>query len=106
MEKEQKFVCPDLNLIDKKGKELKLKEDTIKKAKDFAMQYFEKTYKSPRYSSPKFLMPAFLYIAAIHGGIEERKTQKEIADACDISIATIYKWYTDIANTIDVDISI
>lgn len=106
MEKEQKFVCPDLNLIDKKGKELKLKEDTIKKAKDFAMQYFEKTYKSPRYSSPKFLMPAFLYIAAIHGGIEERKTQKEIADTCDISIVTIYKWYTDIANTIDVDINI
>ena len=65
-----------MNLIDKKGKELKLKEDTIKKAKDFAMQYFEKTYKSP------------------------------IADACDISIATIYKWYTDIANTIDIDINI
>lgn len=100
------FVYPDLSLIDKKGKELKLKADTIKKAKDFAIQYFEKTYKNPRYSSPKFLMPAFLYIAAIHGGIEERKTQKEVADVCGISIVTIYKWYTDITNTIDVHINI
>lgn len=108
MVKEQKdFVCPDLSIIDKKGKELKLRDDTIEKAKDFATKYFEKTYLTPKYSSPKYLMPAFLYIAAIHGGYKyegERKTQKEIAEAFNISIYMIYKWYTHIADTIDVDI--
>jgi hypothetical protein len=38
------FVCPNLALIDEKGKELGLRDATIKKAKDMAIEYFTKTY--------------------------------------------------------------
>ncbi|MBZ5529590.1 MAG: hypothetical protein LAN71_17045 [Acidobacteriia bacterium] len=41
------FACPSLNLIDEKGKELRLKDVTIKKAKDMAIEYLKKTYHVP-----------------------------------------------------------
>ncbi len=32
----EKFVCPNMSLIDEKGKELQLKDNTIEKAKELA----------------------------------------------------------------------
>ncbi len=63
VKKQKDSVCPDLDIIKEKGKELNLREGTITKAKNFAIEYFKKTDKMPRH--PEMLMPAFLYIAAI-----------------------------------------
>ena len=45
------FVCPNLSLIDKKGRGLQLNGATIKRAKDLAIEYFKKTYRDHHYSS-------------------------------------------------------
>ena len=37
------FVYPNIALIETKGKELGLKDETIKKAKDMATEYIKKT---------------------------------------------------------------
>jgi len=96
------FVCPNLSLLDEKGKVLKLKETTIKKAKDMAIEYFKKTYREPRYSSAKHLLPAFTYIASIIE--DDRKTQWEIENAYGINSVTIRKWYRDISDVLDLKI--
>lgn len=97
------FVCPNISLIEEKGKELLLKDSTIKRAKELAVEYFKKTYKSPRYSSAKHLLPSFLYVASILEG--ERRFQKEIADVFGTTnVTTIKKWYRDIIETMDLTI--
>src|SRR3972149_6869005 len=73
----RKFVCPNLCLLDEKGKELNLKEETIKRSKNIAIDYFKKTYHNPNYSAKKVLA-AILYIASILEG--EKKSQKNIAN--------------------------
>lgn len=93
------FVCPNLSIIDEKGKELGLSEKTIKKAKDIAISYFKKTYRRPPYSSAKCLLPSFIYMASI---IEnERRSQTSIADMFGMSHSTIRKWYVNIIKTLD-----
>ena len=96
------FVCPNLSLIDKKGKELQLKDATIKKAKDIAVEYFKKTYHRPHYSSVKYLLPAFIYIASILEN--ERRTQWDVANIFGMTITTIRKWYRDISDVLDIKI--
>lgn len=96
------FVCPNLSLIDEKGKELGLREETIKKAKDIAISYFKKTYHRPPYSSAKHLLPSFIYIASV---VErERRTQTDIADVFGMSHSTIRKWYNGIIDALDIRI--
>ena len=97
------FVCPNLGLIEEKGKELGLREGTINKAKDIAIMYFKKTYHMPHYSSAKYLLPSFIYIASMIEG--ERKTQIHIADVFGISYCTIRKWYSRIIDTLGMIIS-
>ena len=92
------FVCPNLSLLDEKGKELGLKERTIKKAKDIAIMYFKKTYHMPHYSSVRCLLPSFIYIASIVEG--EKKTQTKVADVFGVSHSTITKWYNGIIYTL------
>ena len=96
------FVCPNLSLIDEKGKQLQLKDETIKRAKDMAIEYFKKTYRNPHYSSAKHLLPAFTYIASIIEG--ERRTQWSIEQVYGINSVTIRKWYRDISNVLNIDI--
>lgn len=84
------FVCPNLSLIDQKGKELNLKDSTIKRAKDLAIEFFKKTYHKPPYSSAVFLLPSFLYIASVLEG--ERKFQIEVAAVFGTTSATINRW--------------
>ncbi len=111
MVKEKKnFICPDLSILEEKGKELELREGTIIKAKNLAIEYFKKTDKMPRF--PEMLMPAFIYIAAICAyyeydyDITERRTQVEIEKAFNISSSTIRKWYMHIVEELDVKITL
>lgn len=94
------FVCPNLRLIDEKGKELNLSEETIKKAKNIAIEYFKKTYHRPPYSSAKHLLPSFIYVASTIDG--SKVSQIDIANVFGSSCCTIRKWYNDIMNTVDI----
>ena len=96
------FVCPNLSLIDKKGRDLQLNDATIKRAKDLAIEYFKKTYRDHHYSSVKYLLPAFTYIATIIEG--ERRTQWEIENVYGVTRVTIRKWYLDILGILDIKI--
>ena len=96
------FVCPKLDLIDEKGKELLLKDETIKRAKDLAIKYFKDTYHRPHYVSARHLLPSFLYIASVLEG--ERRFQKEIIEVFGTTNVTITKWYRDIVDTMGLNI--
>ena len=96
------FVCPNINLIDDKGKELLLKDGTIKRAKELAIKYFKDTYHRPHYSSARHLLPAFIYIASILEG--DRIFQKEVAEVFGTTNVTIMKWYRDIVGTMGLNI--
>lgn len=96
------FVCPNLSLIEEKGKELYLKDETIKRAKDMAIEYFKKTYREPHYSSAKHLLPAFIYIASIIE--DDRRTQWDIEKVCGINSVTIRKWYRNISDTLNIKV--
>lgn len=94
----------DLSILEEKGKELLLKDETIELAKDFAIKYLEKTHRKQNNS----MMAAFLYIAAIHKNYQyggERRNQIEVADACGVSVRTVCRWYKDVADKIDCDIT-
>lgn len=96
------FVCPSLVLIEQKGKELYLNDETIKMAKDLANRYLKKTYHFPHYTHIKYLLPSFIYIASILS--HDKRSQNEITEAFGITLATIRKWNEDIANTLDLEI--
>lgn len=96
------FVCPNLNLIVQKGKELGLKYTTIERAKSMSIEYFKKTYHKPRYSSAKLLLPSFLYVASILEG--ERRSQTEVADIFGTTTVTIKKWNKDIVAVLGINI--
>ena len=101
------FACPNLSLIDEKGKELGLGDATIKKAKDMAIGYLKKTYHDPVYLSAKNLMPSFLYIASVmegNPGNKDRRTQREVSDVFNIGIPTIRKWNKRIIDTLELEI--
>jgi transcription initiation factor TFIIIB Brf1 subunit/transcription initiation factor TFIIB len=97
----RKFVCPNISLIDEKGKELSLKDRTIKRAKELAMKYFKDTYRKPHYSSARHLLPSFICIASIMEG--DKRSQKEIAEVFGTTNVTITKWNRDIVATIGLD---
>ena len=96
------FVCPNLVLIDQKGKELQLKDTTIKRAKDMAIEYFKKTYRTPNYSSAKRLLPSFMVVASVLEG--DRIFQKDVAEVFGTTNVTITKWYRKIVDTMDLNI--
>lgn len=96
------FVCPNLSIISEKGKELNLKEETIERAKNLAVEYFKKTYHIPHYSSVKSLLPAFIYVACVLEG--EKINQIDIIKVFGTSQSTIRKWYIDITDTLGIDI--
>lgn len=96
------FVCPNISIIEEKGKELSLKDGTIKRAKELAMKYFKDTYRKPHYSSAKHLLPSFICIASIMEG--DKRFQKEIADVFDTTNVTIVKWNRIIVETMGLDI--
>lgn len=94
------FVCPNLSLIDEKGKELNLREETIKRAKGLAIEYFRKTYHRPHYSSVRYVLPAFIYIATIFEN--DKRSQSDIASVFNTTCATITKWYRDVMDILDI----
>jgi hypothetical protein len=96
------FACPNLTLIDEKGKELGLSDTIIVKAKDMAIEYLKKTYRRPRYSSVIFLLPSFVYIASIINSCMIQKSR--VADVFGTSSATVTKWNKDIIDTLEIDI--
>lgn len=96
------YVCPNINLIDEKGKELSLKEGTIKRAKELAMKYFKDTCRKPHYSSARYLLPSFICVASIMEG--DNRFQKEIAEVFGTTNVTIVKWNRDIIKTMGLDI--
>jgi len=95
----KEFICPNLNQIDIKGKELGLSEDAIKLARNVATDYFRKTYHKPKYGSLNFLVPTFLYIAASLS--KEVRTQKEVASVCGCSEVTLRKWINEIIKELE-----
>ena len=101
------FVCPNLGLIVQKGKELQLRDETINKARDIAVEYFKKTYHMPIYSSVKNLLPSFLYLASILGSDRndrsDRRTQEEVKYVFDITIPTMRRWNRHIIDTLELD---
>lgn len=97
------FACPSLALIDEKGKELGLKDSTIKKAKDMAIEYLKRTYHRPRYSSIIHLLPSFVHIASIVE--EDDVTKNRITDAFGSSGPTMTKWDKDIMDTLNIRIT-
>jgi transcription initiation factor TFIIIB Brf1 subunit/transcription initiation factor TFIIB len=88
------FICPNLNLIDEKGNELGLRDTTIKRSKDMAIEFFKKTYHKPHYSSARYVIPGIVYIASIVE--DDRRSQNDIIKVFDISPRTIKKWYRDV----------
>jgi transcription initiation factor TFIIIB Brf1 subunit/transcription initiation factor TFIIB len=97
----RKFVCPNISLIDEKGKELGLRDVTIRKAKEIAVEYFRKTYHHPHYSSVKHVLPSMVYIAS---KLERDKIiQRDIAKGFDVSHCTINKWYKDVMKVLDIE---
>lgn len=94
------FVCPNLSLIDKKGNELGLRDTTIKRSKDMAIEFFKKTYHKPHFSSARHVIPGIVYIASIIE--DDRKSQKDIAKIFDVSLCTIKKWYRDVMVVLDI----
>ena len=94
------FVYPNIALIETKGKELGLKDETIKKAKDMATEYIKKTYHNPKYSHIKFLLPGFIYISSVLN--DDRRTQRDIARAFGVTSSSIRKWYMHIEDTLGV----
>lgn len=95
------FVYPNLDLIDENCKKLNLKEETIKYAKDLAIEYIKKTYHHPPYSHIKFLLPSFVYIATIIK--EDRRTQYDIAKAFGLTKTLMRKWYIHIKDVMNID---
>lgn len=96
------YVCPNISLIDEKGKELSLKEGTIKRARELAMKYFKDTYRKPHYSSARHLLPSFICVASIMEG--DNRFQKEIAEVFGTTNVTITKWNRNIVKTMGLDI--
>jgi len=96
------YVCPNMGLIEQKGKELNLNERVIERAKNMAIEYFKKTYRKPHYSSSRYLFPAFIYLAAILEG--EKRRQNDVAKIFDVTSLTITRWYRDIMSTLDIKI--
>jgi len=96
------FVCPNLSIINEKGKELNLKEEIIERAKGLAIEYFKMTYHRPHYSSAKYLLPAFIYVASVLEG--EKICQADVAKVFEMSHSTIRKWYYDITDTLSIDV--
>lgn len=91
------YVCPNIGLIDEKGKELSLKDDTIKRARELAIKYFKDTSSKPHYSYAKYLLPSFICIASIMEG--DHILQKKLAKVFGTTNATIVKWSRDIIET-------
>jgi hypothetical protein len=96
------FAGQNLTLIDEKGKELGLSDETIKKAKAMAIEYLRKTYRRPHYSSIIYLLPSFVYIASITDGNMIQK--KRVADVFGTSGVTVNKWNKDIIDTLKIEI--
>lgn len=98
------FICPNLGMIDIKGKETNLSEKAINRAKDLANEYVKRTYQRPHYSSIKNLIPAFIYIASIiEDGWDDRKTQFEISQAFGTTECTVRKWYKDVIEILSIE---
>ena len=95
------FVYPNVALIETKGKELGLKDETIKKAMDMATEYIKKTYHNPQYSHIKFLLPGFIYISSVLN--DDRRTQRDIARAFGVTSSSIRKWYMHIEEIMEID---
>lgn len=100
----EKFVLPSIDSIGKNCRKLKLKNETIVQAKDLALEYIEKTYHQPDYSHIKFLLPAFAYIATILN--DDRRTQREIAEAFGTTESSLRKWYAHIIRLMNIEITI
>lgn len=99
------FVCPNLNSINIICKELDFENDDVaKKAKELAIEYLKKTYHKPRYTHVKFIIPACVYLACIVKG--ERRTQSEISSVANCCTALITKWWNDIADELDFEITL
>lgn len=97
------FVYPNLVLIDENCKKLGFKDETIKQAKYLATEYIKKTYHQPRYSHIKFLLPAFVHISSILN--DDRRTQREIAEAFGVTSTLIRKWYLHIVDVMNLNIA-
>jgi transcription initiation factor TFIIIB Brf1 subunit/transcription initiation factor TFIIB len=98
----EKFVLPSIGSMSKSCNKLSLKNETIEQAKDLALKYIEKTYHQPDYSHIKFLLPAFAYIATILN--DDRRTQREIAEAFGTTESSLRKWYTHIVRLMEIKV--
>jgi len=106
------FVCPNLSLIDIKGKELGLSEDAIKESKELAITYLKKTYHHPKYSSIKKVLPSFIYITGIlrynqkglrgSGDRGDHRTQRDVAKVFGCSEANLRKWNMQITTELNI----
>jgi hypothetical protein len=97
------FACPNLALIDEKGKGLGLSSEILEEAKATAIEYLKKTYLRPHYSSVIHLLPSFVYIASIRNGNMIQK--KRVADIFGTSSVTMNKWNKDIIDTLNIDMN-
>lgn len=94
------FVCPNISLIDDVCKEYHISEDTIKTAKDIAIEYFKKTYHNPPFSSAMHVLPSAFYIASRLEG--EKRSQIYVGQMFDVSHVTIKRWYENIMFVLDI----
>jgi transcription initiation factor TFIIIB Brf1 subunit/transcription initiation factor TFIIB len=99
----EKFVLPSIDSIGESCNKLNLKNETIEQAKDLALKYIEKTYHQPDYSHIKFLLPAFAYIATILD--DDRRTQREIAEAFGTTESSLRKWYIHIVRLLEIEVT-
>ncbi len=97
------FVCPNMGLINQKGKILELKDSTIERAKNMATEYFRKTYREPRYLSSRYMLPAFMYIASVLE--DDKRNQTQISNLFSVTTPTMKKWCKDILNTLNIEMS-
>lgn len=107
--KSTKSKYPDIGIIgmfadeiDKEGKSLQLKEETIEKAKNLSIKYSEKASNYRYYPHFKQLSSAFVYMASV---IEnDRRTQMEVYMVSGVAESFISKWYKDILRVIGMKI--
>lgn len=96
------FICPNLSLMEKKCKELNIREGIIERSKSIAFEYFKKTYHKPHYSSARHVMPAIVYVAYMLEG--DKLSKVKMAKMFSTSTVTIRKWQMDIMEVLDINI--
>jgi len=95
------FVCPNLTLLELKGRELGLSQEAIRKTKQMGIEFLKKTYHRPPYAYVKSIFPALLYMGGWLN--DEVLSQKKCAEVFDYTSPICKKWFTIISAELQIN---